>query len=211
MSNHAQLTARDIHGPFVQLLTNLQGDNGREWLDALNRFLRKEPCWVAGGKTAPTKSAESPLTKRAPVQFDTLDESLDLQAFYQMRAGLYVWNDFIQFVLAPARADTTAVKLEKLWYRDLKSSERDVLIEAHLGKNHLFGDREVSLLIASLIAKQKNGEVGVLLYSGKANLFYTKSRVVCVNWYSDGRQWGVHSYARDGIIWSAGCRVFFRN
>lgn len=39
---HALLTARDIHGPYVQLLTNLQGENGREWLDALKKFLRKE-------------------------------------------------------------------------------------------------------------------------------------------------------------------------
>jgi len=45
MVTHAQLTARDIHGPYSQLLTNLQGDGGRVWLNALNRFLRKENPW----------------------------------------------------------------------------------------------------------------------------------------------------------------------
>lgn len=40
-----QLTIREIHGPYMQLLTNLQGDKGREWLTALNKFLVKENPW----------------------------------------------------------------------------------------------------------------------------------------------------------------------
>lgn len=52
MEKHAQLTARDIHGPFMQLLTNLQGDDGQQWLNALNKFLRKENPWPAS--TAPS-------------------------------------------------------------------------------------------------------------------------------------------------------------
>lgn len=39
------LSAREIHGPYVQLLTNLQGENGKLWLSALNKFLRKENPW----------------------------------------------------------------------------------------------------------------------------------------------------------------------
>jgi len=42
---HAQLTARDIHDPYLQLLTNLQGNEGPVWLDALKVFLRKENPW----------------------------------------------------------------------------------------------------------------------------------------------------------------------
>ncbi|MEI9966082.1 MAG: hypothetical protein WDN67_00120 [Candidatus Moraniibacteriota bacterium] len=45
MANHAQLTARDISGPYMQLLTNLQGDDGPEVLEALKRFNRKENPW----------------------------------------------------------------------------------------------------------------------------------------------------------------------
>lgn len=42
---HALLTAREIHGPYTQLLTNLQGENGNMWLEALKRFNRKENPW----------------------------------------------------------------------------------------------------------------------------------------------------------------------
>jgi hypothetical protein len=45
MGDHALLTAREIHGPFMQLLTNLQGSDGPEWLDALKRFNRRENPW----------------------------------------------------------------------------------------------------------------------------------------------------------------------
>lgn len=46
MKDHAQLTLREIHGPYMQLLTNLQGENGHEWLNALKRFNRKENPWL---------------------------------------------------------------------------------------------------------------------------------------------------------------------
>lgn len=45
MATHAQLTLREIHGPYMQLLTNLQGDGGQSWLSALKKFLRKEDPW----------------------------------------------------------------------------------------------------------------------------------------------------------------------
>ncbi len=41
----AQVTVREIHGPYMQLLSNLQGEYGRDWLNALKRFLRKEEPW----------------------------------------------------------------------------------------------------------------------------------------------------------------------
>jgi hypothetical protein len=45
MFNHAQLTLREIHGPYMQLLVNLQGEKGGMWLNALKRFNRKENPW----------------------------------------------------------------------------------------------------------------------------------------------------------------------
>lgn len=44
-NEHAQLLARDTNGPVIQLLRNLQGPHGSEWLAAVNRFLRKENPW----------------------------------------------------------------------------------------------------------------------------------------------------------------------
>lgn len=48
---NAPLTIRDIHDPYIQLLTNLQGDNGQEWLDALKKFNRKENPWGTNSST----------------------------------------------------------------------------------------------------------------------------------------------------------------
>jgi hypothetical protein len=45
---HAPLMAREISGPFMQLWTNLQGDNGHEVLSALKKFNRKENPWPSG-------------------------------------------------------------------------------------------------------------------------------------------------------------------
>ncbi len=42
MGDHALLTARDIHGPFVQLQVNLQGEEGAKWLRRLKKFNREE-------------------------------------------------------------------------------------------------------------------------------------------------------------------------
>jgi hypothetical protein len=39
---------REIIGPLNQLLENLSGKNGLEWLEAIKKFLRKEPTWAEG-------------------------------------------------------------------------------------------------------------------------------------------------------------------
>lgn len=41
----ALLTAREMHGPYTQLLTNLQGERGDDWLIALKKMLRRENPW----------------------------------------------------------------------------------------------------------------------------------------------------------------------
>ena len=50
MSQHAQLTVNQIRGPYMQLLTNLQGKDGRLWLDGLCAFLRKQNPWIKPDK-----------------------------------------------------------------------------------------------------------------------------------------------------------------
>lgn len=39
------LTAREIHGPYIQLLTNLQGERGDEWLVALKKLNKRLDPW----------------------------------------------------------------------------------------------------------------------------------------------------------------------
>jgi len=43
---NGQLTVREIRGPYMQLLTNLQGENGREWLEALKMFNSRKNPWI---------------------------------------------------------------------------------------------------------------------------------------------------------------------
>lgn len=89
---------------------------------------------------------------------------------------------------------------------DLTERLSDEKIEAALGENHLFERGEVYALIGSLIAKQPEGEEGVLLNNGNVNLFYTSSFVVYVYW-SDAL-WLVSTWRRGGSDWGAGDRVF---
>jgi hypothetical protein len=46
MTDHAQLTAREISGPLKQILTNLSGNDGRFWFGVYNRVHRKENPWL---------------------------------------------------------------------------------------------------------------------------------------------------------------------
>ena len=67
----------------------------------------------------------------------------------------------------------------------------------------------------SLMVGQKNGEDGVLLNNGYANIFYIKDqngvlRTVYVYWNDDG--WDVDAYSvEDSSRWDAGYQVFSRN
>ncbi|MEK7181120.1 MAG: hypothetical protein AAB738_02170 [Patescibacteria group bacterium] len=69
--------------------------------------------------------------------------------------------------------------------------------------------------IDALVARQKNGEGGILLTNGYANIFYVRDaagvlRAVGVFWRDDG--WRVDaSSTSDPDGWSGGSRVFSRN
>ncbi len=64
--------------------------------------------------------------------------------------------------------------------------------------------------IYALMAGQPNGEEGVLLTNGWANIFYVDGRAVRVNWYGHG--WLVHAYlVTDPGRWHDEYRVFSRN
>ena len=136
----------------------------------------------------------------------TLAERHDPDTFYRTREGLYVWDDFRSRIVAKAKPSEAGLVM-KFERAELMRDLTDEKIEGTLPKDHLFDETEVCALIASLIAKQANGEEGVLLNTGYANLFYTSSYVVFVDWDSDGREWDVSTYER-GDGWGAGDRVF---
>jgi hypothetical protein len=127
----------------------------------------------------------------------------DPKKFFVDRKGLYVWSSFVDNIVAKAK--TKEVADLALTSYNLEESALDEKIEATFTKGHLFSETDVCAVIASLIEQQPNGEEGVLLTNGYANIFYTKSHVVRVRWF--GSDWDVYGWCRFGE-WLAGCRVF---
>lgn len=100
---------------------------------------------------------------------------------------------------------------QALRYHKLRKSSVDRPIIAELGDK-----AETTLAeMFSLMEMQKNGESGVLLNNGWANIFYVKDinevlRTVLVYWDDDG--WDVRARGvGDPGAWSGGFRVFSRN
>jgi len=170
----------------ARILENLPSDMGMEamqkWIDdplSLQSFLRD--LNGEASKTDPNNPA----------------------AFFQPRLGLWVSPDFRARVLGRVVNISTEVK-----HIDLSREMSDADIEKMVGPNHLFGDEQVCRTIARLIAAQEEGKEGELLNNGFANLFYTSSCVVFVNWSADDREWRVSAWRRGDSGWSAGLRVF---
>ena len=130
---------------------------------------------------------------------------LDAKEYFQDRKGLYVYSSFKDKVLGKIESahGKSEYKIESL---DLLRDATDEQIELSLGNKNTFEAFEVADLISALIEKQKNGEDGLLLTNGYANLFYTPACVVDVRWYGSG--WDVDAYDRDDYGWVAGYRVF---
>lgn len=57
-------------GPLNQLIVNLGGSDGKAWETELNRFLRKDPCWVPD-KVARTETSVSPTPRPSFAFADT--------------------------------------------------------------------------------------------------------------------------------------------
>lgn len=132
-------------------------------------------------------------------------EKHDPKEFFKERTGLWIWSSFINNVVEKAKSTKSGATF-KISSFDLVESATDEEIEKDFPKKHLFTETEVCAIIASLIEKQSKGEAGTLLNNGYANLFYTKSRVVGVDW--DGSRWDVIGWYRGGLAWHEGDRVF---
>lgn len=101
----------------------------------------------------------------------------------------------------------------KLAVNQLERASLDAPILTELGDK-----AEVSLAyLFDLLKKQSNGEDGVLLTNGYANIFYVCGNdgniwAVSARWSSDSRYWGVVAYSVEGPDgWRGGCRVFSRD
>lgn len=151
------------------------------------------------------------LRHSGQVTIQALTDKHDPQAFFQARSGLYVWDGFKNLVLKFAKpvSDVPAVTLDR-FELERKASDHEIIKD--LGDGAIFRDASLfCAYLAYLIKQQPNGEKGVLLNDGKANLFIVEVNgqtvVVNVRWSSGRREWDVGAHPPDDCHWHAGDQV----
>ena len=136
----------------------------------------------------------------------TITETRDPDNFFCDRSGLYVWGDYRNRIVNKAKPVEKGMVLTAK-HAELERDATDKDIELALGEDHIWEEGALCAFIAQCISEQEGGKSGVLLNSGYANLFYTSSCVVLVDWDADRRKWYVNTWRRDGNRWSAGDRA----
>jgi hypothetical protein len=125
----------------------------------------------------------------------------------------YLGDNFTAWFLNGDGKTEDPISEQALRYHKLQKSSVDGPIINELG-----GDAKAETTLTevfSLMEKQKNGESGVLLNNGYANIFYVRDqngvlRVVDVIWDDGG--WNVYARSvEDPDRWSDGRQVFSRN
>lgn len=229
--------SKDILGSLVRVLVTvpedrlglvqdfankLAGSDGDTWVQQGKLFFRKEPCWTNGpvahaAEPEPTPSIlELVSTVRVAattskfVAKDKFVVNTKRNAPVKISA---VWDNFTAWFLSGNGKTEDLITEQTLRYHKLRQASVDGPIIQELG-----GEAKAETTLTemfSLMEKQKNGEDGVLLNNGYANIFYIRDQngVLCavfVLWRGAG--W----YVRAGGVtrpfrWDAGYRVFSRN
>lgn len=132
----------------------------------------------------------------------TLAERHDPDKYYQAVFGPWSPEAFV-CLAKPTDAGASFV-VSSFRLRDTLDDEA---IEFALPTQHLFGETELSAVVAGLIDLQPNAESGKLCNDGSDNLFYADPGVIDVYAATDQRWW-VHSWPRGKNKWPAGSQVF---
>lgn len=209
-------------GPLNQLIVNLGGQDGDQWEEELKKFLRKEPCWsneqVAQVTQPKTKPSILELVSTVVVSATT-SKFVAKEKFVvnkKRNASVkinYLGDNFTEGFLSGTGKTEDPISEQTLRYAKLRKSSVDGPIIAELGGAE---KSETTLSeMFSLMEKQKNGEDGVLLKDGYANIFYIRDqndvlRTVGVCWYADGWDVRANSVERPHG-WYDGNQVFSRN
>ena len=209
-------------GPLNQLIVNLGGQDGSQWEEELKRFLRKEPCWTNDQVTQVTEpkpttsilelvsTVGTSATTSKFVAKDRFVVNTKRNAPVKISA---VWDNFTTWFLSGKGKTEDPISEQTLRYHKLRQSSVDGPIITELG-----GEAKAETTLSemfSLMEKQKNGEDGVLLNNGYANIFNIKDqngvlRTVLVSWDDDG--WFVNAFSVEyPSLWDAGSQVFSRN
>jgi hypothetical protein len=209
-------------GPLNQLIVNLGGQEGDQWEEELKKFLRKEPCWSNGQVAQVTQPKTKPsilelvstvvvsATTSKFVAKDKFVVNTKRNAPVKISA---VWDNFTSWFLSGDGKTEDPISEQTLRYHKLRKSSVDGPIITELGGEE---KSETTLTeMFSLMEKQKNGEDGVLLNNGYANIFYIRDqngvlRAVVVLWNGGGWRVDAGSVGHP-FRWDDGRQVFSRN
>lgn len=207
MSNMLSVALKEITGPLNQLFINLAGENGQTWFEEFKKFLRKEPCWpkqpileFLGAVTIPARTERFFAKEKFVV---------NAKPTAPVKIG-FISDTFTQWFGGKIEDPMTQ---QALRCAKLRKSSVDRPIIEELG-----GEKKAETTLAEVYAlteQQPNGEDGILLTNGYANIFYVRDvsgvlRAVRVHWRGDG--WYVHANLVDDLSeWHGGNQVFSRN
>lgn len=210
-------------GPLNQLIVNLGGQDGDQWEQQLKQFLRKEPCWTNGGSV--TQVAQLKPTPSILEFVSTIGVAATTAKFVAKEKFVVnternapvkiscLGDNFTAWFLSGDGKTEDPISEQTLRYHKLRKSSADGSIITELGGEE---KSETTLTeMFSLMEKQKNGEDGVLLNNGYANIFYIRDqngvlRAVRVHWFGGGWDVGAGSVGSP-IEWLGGFQVFSRN
>jgi hypothetical protein len=205
-----------MSGPLNQLLVNLSGKDGAKWEKELNKFNRKEPCWV--DKQVELARAESRILKYiGEVTIPATVEKFVARDNFKLKkdGGICscLGDTFVNWFLSGEGKIEDQIGEQTLRYAELRQSSVDIPIINELG-----GEAKAETTLSemfSLMKEQKNGRCGVLLSNGYANVFYIGDisgvlRAVLVVWSGVGWRVCADSVERPRT-WRDGYLVFSRN
>lgn len=198
---------RALVGTDPKKLIPLLGKSGEELGGRLGELLRSLQEGVSLASKAVLLESIDTVTIPARAERFAASEQFVLNYGPKTKPGVlisYLGDNFKQWFLGKVEEPLT--KETTLRYAKLVKSSVDGPILAELGDK-----AETTLAqIYALLELQKNGEGGVLLTNGWANIFYVNGRAVDVYWLGDG--WHVDAYSVTGPDrWDDGLRVFSRN
>ena len=203
---------REMLGAICDLAEKLSGEACQVWFAEFKKFLRKEKCWSEGIINILLEMINTVTIPARIVNFIARDKFIvDTSKEANVKIS-YLGDNFTKWFLGEDGKIETPIGEQELRCARLKKASVDDLIIAEIGVE---AKAETTLSeMFSQMEKQRNGEAGVLLNNGYANIFYIRDkngvlRAVPCGWCGDG--WDVRARSVDDTDgWRAVRQVFFR-
>ncbi|MBU1046912.1 hypothetical protein KKH36_04015 [Patescibacteria group bacterium] len=138
--------------------------------------------------------------------------SFHLENFFTIREGLWVSDDFKEYISSVAKPIKKEVKTA--FFDVFEKPMTDAEIRKSDSEDYVFKASEFCLCLKDKIVAQSEGEDGELLNNGFVNMFYVHGKnnkiiIVTIGWSTNLREWSVYLYRIDSHLWGKGNRVFY--